>query len=141
MFDTTKHREMPTKEDHMGLEEISNEDWEGGHYVEGEPMIPEEAITLHETVGEIIERRLGDYVHAELPTYGEDRWDKMRGILYVATLLVTTALAGFFIGRESLRHYPDPVLTAPQAAPTIELHMPLTKTHTPKAPEGLPLWD
>lgn len=71
-------------------------------------MIPEEAISLHETVGEVIERRLGDYVHDELPQYGQDRTDRFLGMLYVCVLLVTTALAAFFLGRESLRYYPDP---------------------------------
>ena len=70
--------------------------------------IPEESISLHETVSEVLERRLGDYVHDSLPTYGSDRTDKVRGMLYVGLLVALTAIAGFFLGRESLRYYPDP---------------------------------
>lgn len=70
--------------------------------------IPEEAVTLDTRVEEVLDYRLGDYIHRELPTYWESRVDKIRGMLYVGLLLVVTAMAAFFSGRESLRYYPDP---------------------------------
>lgn len=93
-------------------------------------MIPAEAVTLNESVDEILERRLGDYIHDSLPHYGMDRIDKVRGMLYVALLVGITAVAGFFLGRESLRHYPDPV-PSPAPATTIQLLIPAE----PLAPE------
>ncbi len=87
-------------------------------------VIPEEAISLHETVSEVLERRLGDWIHEEMPTYGETRTDKLRGILYVGLLVAITAVAGFFLGRESLRYYPDPGVGQTTVQPQIHILIP-----------------
>lgn len=116
---------------------MSNDEWEGGHYVEkADKMIPEEAVTLHKTVTDVPLTSIGS-----LTTYGMDRMDKLRGILYVGLLLITTAVAGFFLGRESLRHYPDPTVQAPETkAPIIQLFVPTTPAVEPEEDSSPRLW-